>query len=377
MPVARVKTHRRTATATSSDGEAVQKQSVSGAAQIRNKDLPVFTRALGAMLAGGLPLVEALHALELQTSTRRFAAVIRRIRYNVETGHRLAYALSQFPQIFGRMYTSMLRTGELSGRLAETLERIADYLESAADLRHRVRSAMMYPIIVGCIALLVAAAIMIWIMPAFEKIYIDLGGTLPFATHVLIVISRGVREHALAVLGVVIILWIAGRLFKRTEAGATALDSFALKVPVFGPLTEKLALCRFAESLSQLIESGIAITQALEVSAMAAGNRVLTRAIMAARSRVEGGDTLCEALRRVHKFPPLMIQMLTAGERTGKLDDMLKRTGEFYRNEVMITLKGLTSAVEPLMIAVLGVLVGGMVVCMFLPIFRLHEIVAF
>ena len=377
MPIAKTNTAGNATNGGTNGAGTIHSHRVSGAAQIRNNELPVFTRALAAMLSSGLPLMEALQALEAQTGTRRFAAVIRRIRYTIETGHRLAFAMAQFPGIFNTMYVSMLRTGELSGRLAETLERIADYLESSAELRHRVRSAMTYPIVVACIAGMVAGVIMIWIVPAFEKIYADLGGTLPAATRALIFISQTLRRQGLLVFCGLVLAWIGFRLFKRTDTGAVAVDAMILKMPVFGPLAEKVALCRFAETLAQMLESGVSIIQALELSALATGNRVLTRSILAARTAVEGGETICEALRRQRRFPPLLIQMLTAGERAGRMDDMLQRTAGFYRNEVMITLKGLTAAIEPMMITILGLLVGGMGVCLFIPIFKLHEVVAF
>ncbi len=339
--------------------------------------LAPFTRGLSAMLDAGLPLDHALEAMQEQVELRPFRTILRHVRASVMYGNRLSAAMSLYPAIFDKVYISMLRSGETSGRMAETLEQIAEHLEASADLRHKVQSAMMYPIAVGSIAVLLTVAIMIWIVPAFERIYADFGGTLPMATRGLIAVSTFIREKLLLFIATVLLVAIAFRTFRKTRPGRYACDRAMLGVPVFGALMQKVALARFTESISQMLHNGVPILQAIDLAEDVIDNAVLGKDMHRARIAVEQGSTFSTALRQSRWYPPMLIQMLGTGEKTGRMDEMLERVSRFYRNEVTVTVNGLTSLIEPLLIVFLGVIIGGMVLCMFIPIFRLTEIVRF
>jgi len=329
------------------------------------------------MLQAGLPVVQCLRSLEEQSESKTFRHVIGQISKAVEYGNKLSSAMSLFPDIFDTMYTSMLKTGEISGQLAETMESLATHLEESADLRRQVQSALMYPVAVAAIAMLLATLIMLFIVPAFDTIYQDLGGELPTATKLLIAASNILRHHILwVVVGVIAVVVIIGRL-KRTRRGKYVWDRCMLSLPVFGPLMQKVALARFTESFSQMLNHGIPILRALTLSGDVMGNEVMKKALEEAGTAVEQGETLSSILRKSKWYPPLLINMLATGEKTGKVDELLERVATFYRNEVSVVLKGMTSLIEPMLIVFLGVVIGGMVVCMFIPIFKLHELVKF
>jgi type IV pilus assembly protein PilC len=348
-----------------------------GASRIRSDELPAFTRGVAAMLEAGLPLIACLQAMEEQVKSAAFRHALQSIRTSVQYGNRLSMAMSSFPDIFDDIFVSMLRTGEISGKLPETLERLADHLESAADLRHKVQSALMYPIAVAGIATLLACAIMIWIVPAFERIYIDLGGRLPAPTRALIACSHALRTHGIIIVIACVCFVLGVQHARHTPKGAYFWDRILLQLPVFGVLMQKIALARFAEAMSQMVHNGVSILKAIELSSRVTNNKVLSRVLDRAHREVEQGAPFSTTLRQSRWYPQLLVQMLAIGERTGRMDDMLERVGKFYRNEVTVMLKGLTSLIEPLLIVFLGVVVGGMVVCMFIPIFRLHELVKF
>jgi len=355
----------------------VQKRFVFGAMRMRNKELPAFARELATMLGAGISLDEALHTLAEESEGPAFRIVLRNVRESVMRGTSLTAALAQYPAIFDPMFVQMLRSGEVSGALTETLERLASYLEFSAELRRKVGAAMMYPVLVVAIALTLFTCMMVWIVPAFEQIYQDLGGALPGPTQLLVNVSRGVRANGVWVFlgGLVGVLTLA-RL-RHTDWGGHIYDRLALHVPVFGTIRQKTALTRFAQSLAQMLRNGIPILNALELSGVVTGNRVFERAIRNARLKVARGETLSSALRRERCFPRMVVKMIAVGEKTGKTDAMLERVGRFYGQEVAAMLTALTSLVEPMLIVFVGLLVGGIVLGMFLPIFKLHEIVVF
>lgn len=359
------------------DGTPVRIERTAGGHAIRIRELPVFTRSLAAMLSAGLPVTQALNATEEQVESHAFRAVLGRVRTAVQCGNSLSAAMSLFPDVFDEMYVSMLRTGEVSGRMAETLERLATHQERAAELRHAVRTALMYPAAVAMVAFVLTGAILVWIVPAFERIYADLGGTLPGPTLVLIGASRLLRDHALPTLAIALSVSLAVKLGRRTPWGAYAWARAELALPAFGALFLRLSLARFAEALSQMLSNGIPILRALDLAGRAVGNRVIERSVARLRDAVERGDTLSAAMKATGRYPALMVQFVATGERTGQMDSMVERAGKFYENEVAATLRGLTALVEPMLIVVLGLVVGSMVVCLFIPVFRLHELVRF
>ena len=369
------KAETKTAASPGAGGRRKARKKIPGAKKIVMKELPPFTRQLGAMLSSGLPVVQTLVALEEQTNNQVFKTVIQGVRTNIEGGASFSEALGQYPDVFDDLYVNMLRAGESGGLLAETTSRIAAYLEASQRLRRKVKSAMMYPSIVMTVAILLAASMIIWIVPVFASIYSDFGANLPGPTQFLVNVSNAMRKNALAAVAIVVAISIAFGRFKRTERGSYLMDAFALKFPLIGELVSKVALARFASTFAQLTRSGVPILQAMEIVSFATGNKVLGKSILEARATVEQGELLSVALEKSKAYPRLMIHMLSAGEKTGKVDDMLQRISEFYSDEVETALGGLTSMIEPLLMVFLGVLIGGIVLCMFLPIFKMHEIV--
>ncbi len=355
---------------------ASKKKKIPGAKKIQLKELPAFTRQLGAMLSAGLPVVQTLDALREQNSNKVFQNVIAGVKAQIEGGASFSEALSQYPDIFDELYINMLRAGESGGLLAETTTRIAAFLESSMRLRRKVKSAMMYPSIVMTVALLLAAAMIIWIVPIFASIYTDFGAKLPGPTQFLVNVSDGMRKYAIYVAIVLVGIGIGFGKFKKTERGAFLWDGFRLKFPILGELARKVALARFASTFAQLTRSGVPILQTMEIVSFATGNKVLGKIILDARATVERGEPLSVALDKSKAYPRLMIHMLSAGEKTGKVDEMLQKISEFYSDEAETMIGGLTQLIEPLLIVFLGVVIGGIVVCMFLPIFKMHEIIS-
>ena len=374
-------THARSANFTTAQsaagaGRKAKKKKTPGAKKIRIKELPGFTRQMGAMLSSGLPVVQTLDALQDQCSNKVFQTVIAGVRTQIEGGASFSEALGQYPDIFDELYIAMLRAGESGGLLAETTTRIATFLEASIRLRRKVKSAMMYPSIVMTVAFGIATGMILWIVPIFASIYGDFGAKLPGPTQFLMNLSNTMRHNALPVIAVIVAISIAFGKFKATERGAYFVDGLRLKMPVFGDLARKVALRRFCSTFASLTRSGVPILQTMEIVAFATGNKVLGKIILDARATVERGEPLSVALDKSKAYPRMMIHMLSAGEKTGKVDDMLQKISEFYAEEAETMLAGLTSLIEPLLIVFMGVVIGGIVVCMFMPIFKMHEIVS-
>jgi type IV pilus assembly protein PilC len=353
-----------------------KKKGVAGAGKIRAKELPVFTRQLSAMLNSGMPVVHCLMTLDEQCTNKAFKEVIVGIRTQIEGGAMLSESLLAYPDIFDELYVNMFKAGETGGMLAETASRIATYLEARNRMLRKVKSAMMYPSIVMCVALSIAAGLITFIVPVFARIFSDFGSKLPGPTQFLVDVSDLVRNNGLMVLLGLVGLIIGFGKFKNTERGKYILDGLKLKFPVVGDLTTKIAMARFSSTFAQLTRSGVPILQALEIVGYAMGNKVLGKTILDAKIVVERGEPLSSALRKDKKFPLILVNMLTAGEKTGKVDDMLDRIADIYNDEVEAMLSGLTSLIEPLLMVFLGVLIGGIVACMFLPIFKMHEVIS-
>ncbi|MBN1672606.1 MAG: type II secretion system F family protein, partial [Kiritimatiellae bacterium] len=348
-----------------------------GAKKIRNKELPAFTRQLSAMLGAGMSIVATLDGLHEQTGNKNFKIVIEGLKASIEGGASFSEALLNFPDVFEDLYVNMIRSGETSGQLAETAARVAGFLESSARLKRKVKSAMAYPVIVLCIALGIAALMIIFIVPVFSQMFADFGAELPGPTQFLVDLSGLIRHNALIVSVILIAGIVAFKKWRNTPAGAYAMDKLALKIPVIGMLTQKVAISRFARTFAQLSRSGVPILSTLEIVAGATGNKVLGKAIKESRLTVERGEPLSTALVKCPFFPRLLIHMLAAGEKTGKIDDMMQNIADFYDDEVETMLEGLMSLMEPLLIVFLGVIIGGIVICMFMPIFKMHEVVQF
>ncbi|MCF7837475.1 MAG: type II secretion system F family protein [Candidatus Marinimicrobia bacterium] len=349
---------------------------VPGARKIVQKELPTFSRQIAAMLESGMPLVQSLSALEEQTQNKAFRLVIIGVRQRVEGGAMFSDALAEYPDVFDELYVSMMRAGESGGMLAEIAGRVASYLESSARLRRKVKSAMMYPVTVMILALTMATAMVIWLVPVFSGIYEDFGANLPGPTKALMNLSNFIRGNGLVVAGVVAAIIYGFQRFKKSEKGAYLLDHMRLRFPLVGELALKISLGRFASTFAQLIHSGVPILEALDIVAYAVGNRVISRIILGAKGTIESGELLSTELMKHKILPRMMVFMLAAGEKTGKMDEMLEKVGQFYDDEVEATLEGLTAIIEPLLMVFLGVVVGGIVLCIFMPIFKLSDIIS-
>jgi type IV pilus assembly protein PilC len=329
------------------------------------------------MMDAGLPLVQSLTALEEQTDSQTFKPVLRHTMEQVEQGNAFSEALANHPKVFGKLYVSMVEAGETGGLLPEILDRLASYLESTARLKKKVKSAMSYPVIVCFIALSIALFLMIKVIPIFADIFKDFGAQLPVPTQILIDISNFIRAYFLLAAGAVGGLVFGLVKLKRTKAGTAVWDRAKLRMPVFGKLVHKIAISRFARTFAALLRSGVPILETLRIVGQSAGNTVVEVAVEKTASSIEHGDNLAEALGQHAIFPPMLVKMISAGEQTGKVDVMLEKLSDFYDEEIEAMLSGLTSLIEPLLIVFLGVVVGSIVICMFLPIFKLNQIVQF
>jgi type IV pilus assembly protein PilC len=345
--------------------------------KVKAQDLVVFTRQLATMMDAGLPLVQSMTALEEQTDSPAFKPVLRNITENVEQGRAFSEALAEHPKVFTRLYVSMVEAGETGGLLAEILDRLASYLEATARLKKKVKSAMTYPVIVCFIALSIALFLIVKVIPIFAGIYKDFGAALPTPTQILINISDVIRNYFILAVGAFGGLIFGFVRFIHTKVGGAMWDRAKLRMPVFGKLIHKIAISRFARTFAALLRSGVPILETLRIVGQSSGNTVVETAVERTAASIERGDNLAVALGQHAIFPPMLVRMVSAGEQTGKVDVMLEKISDFYDEEIEATLSSLTSLIEPLLIVFLGVVVGSIVICMFLPIFKLNQIVQF
>ena len=335
------------------------------------KNLAVFTRQFSVMIDAGLPLVQCLEILGSQEDNKNFAAVILQTRADVEGGASLADAMKKHPKTFDPLYTNMIAAGEAGGILDTILKRLATYIEKAVKLAGQVKSAMIYPVAVIVIAGIVVGVILWKVIPTFAQLFSGLGAELPLPTRVVIALSDNlVKFFPVLVVGVGV-LGYAFRQYYSTENGRRTIDRVTLKAPVLGPIMRKIAVARFCRTLSTLISSGVPILDGLEITARTSGNAIVEDAIMTTRKSIERGETISAPLKETAVFPPMVTQMIGVGEATGALDTMLAKIADFYEEEVDTAVAGLLTLLEPLMIAVLGVVVGGIVIAMYMPIFDL------
>jgi len=357
-------------------GAKIYKRKVPGAANIVAKELPAFSRQLSAMLSAGMPIVASLSALHEQIPNPNFKNVIGHVKQSIENGAAFSDALKGFPTVFDDLFINMIRGGEQGGQLAETIGRIADFLENTAKMRRKVKSALSYPVAVMCIAGALAIGMILFIVPVFEDMFRSFGKALPKPTQFLIDMSKGLKHYGPLIIPVIVGIVYAFRKWKNTDSGKFVLSRIYLKLPVIGPVVQKVAMARFARTFAQLIHSGVPILTALEISAGATGNKVVEKAVREGQATVEKGETLSSCLATKPCFSPILVHVLAAGEKTGKIDEMMDNIATFYEDEVDAMLSGLTSLLEPLLVVFLGVVIGGIVVSMFLPIFKMSELVS-
>ena len=356
--------------------EKIGKKGKTAGGSVALADLVIFTRQLATMIDAGLAMVQSLQALADQTTNKVMRDVIRDVCTRVEGGDSFSEALQKHPKVFSRLYVCMVAAGEKGGLLAEILARLATYLENAARLRKKVKSAMMYPTVVTVVAILITIFLLVKVVPVFGEIFASFGAKLPAPTQFLIDISNLVKKWLVLVLvgGAGIVYgWL---YFIKTPPGRQFWDSRRIKLPIFGSIAHKICLARFTRTLASLIRSGVPILEVLQIVSQTVGNVIMEKAIKVASSDIERGESISAALAKHPVFPSMIIRMITAGEQTGKIDNMLERISDFLDEEIETTLAGLTSLIEPILIVFLGVVIGGMVICMFLPIFKMGEIVS-
>jgi type IV pilus assembly protein PilC len=341
------------------------------AKKVPAKNLAVFTRQFSVMIDAGLPLVQCLEILGNQEEDKNFAAVILAVRADVEGGASLADAMKKHPKVFDALYSNMIAAGEAGGILDGILKRLAVYIEKAVKLKSQVKSAMIYPVAVIVIAAIVVGAILWKVIPTFASLFAGLGAELPLPTRIVIAASNMLVAFMPYLIAAGVAIAFAFKRYYATDGGRRTVDALMLKVPVLGAVLRKIAVARFCRTMATLMASGVPILDGLEITARTAGNATIEDAIMVTRKSIERGETIAAPLKQTGVFPPMVVQMIGVGEATGALDTMLSKIADFYEEEVDAAVAGLLTLLEPLMIAFLGGVVGGIVIAMYLPIFGL------
>jgi type IV pilus assembly protein PilC len=343
--------------------------------KVKDKEMAIFTRQFSTMIDAGLPLVQCLTVLAEQSESKNLRGVTASVARGVEQGSTLAESLRKHPRTFDDLFTNLVEVGETGGILDIVLQRLAVYIEKAAALKRKVKSAMVYPASIMGVAFMVVVFMLTFVIPTFTTMFKDLGADLPLPTKIVVWLSEFVRSYILIIIAAIVSAVFALRSYYRTETGRSTIDALLLKVPVMGTLIRKVAVARFTRTLGTLVQSGVPILEGLRITARTAGNRVVEKAVLQCRAAVTEGKTLADPLRSSGVFPPMVTQMISVGEQTGALDAMLAKIADFYDDEVDTAVTTLTSLLEPMMIVFLGVIIGGLVVAMYLPIFRLVTLV--
>jgi len=343
--------------------------------KVKDKEMAIFTRQFSTMIDAGLPLVQCLNILADQSESKNLRDVTTRVARDVEAGSSLAEAFRKHPKTFDDLFTNMVEVGESGGILDVVLQRLSVYIEKAAALKRKIKAAMIYPLTIVSVAAIVVIFMLTFVIPTFATMFKNLGAELPLPTKIVLWMSDFVQAWILVILAALGAGIYALRRYYRTEAGKSLIDALLLKLPVFGTLIRKVSVARFTRTLGTLISSGVPILEGLRITARTAGNKVVEKAVLNCRAVVTAGGTITEPLKTSTVFPPMVIQMINVGEQTGALDAMLGKIADFYDDEVDTAVGALTALLEPMMIVFLGVVIGGLVVAMYLPIFRLVTLV--
>ena len=345
--------------------------------KVRPRDMVVFSRQFATMINSGVPILQSLNVMAQQTENKKLKRKLYEIRNDVEGGSSLYEAMSKHRDVFDDLYVNMVDAGEVGGVLDVVLDRLAGYIEKAASLKSKVKGAMIYPAVVVTVAILVITVIMVFVIPTFAKMFADFGSALPLPTQIVINISNWFKENiGYLILGVILFVVVFRLLYKRVEPFKIFIDRAILFLPVFGPLLRKVAVARFSRTFSTMISSGVPILQALDIVAKTSGNKTIELGVLDAKKSIAEGQTISEPLEDTGVFPPMVIHMISIGETTGALDTMLEKIADFYDDEVDNAVSALTSLIEPLMIVFLGVVVGGLVISLYLPIFKIAGVVS-
>ena len=338
---------------------------------VNEKTIAIFTRQFSVMIDAGLPLVQCLQILGEQQEHKAFQRVILQVREDVEAGSSLANAMKKHPQAFSDLFVNMVAAGEAGGILDTVLQRLATYIEKAARLKAQVKSALIYPAAVIAIAVLVVYIILWKVIPVFATLFISLGAELPLPTRIVVAMSNFIGRFWWAILAAVAATAFFIRRYYETENGKMAIDRLLLRSPIIGMILRKIAVARFCRTLGTLLSAGVPVLEALDITARTSGNAVIEQAILQVRKAVEEGKTIAEPLKATEQFPPMVVQMISVGETTGAMDTMLSKIAEFYEEEVDLAIAGLMRLIEPVIIFFLGVVIGGIVISMYMPMFDL------
>jgi type IV pilus assembly protein PilC len=347
-----------------------------GSKKIATKDLVVFTRQFATMIDSGLPLVQCLDILSSQQENKTFKDILLKVKESVESGSTFSDALGKHPKAFDQLYVNLVAAGETGGILDTILSRLAAYIEKAMKLKKQVKGAMVYPATIMSIAVIVVGVILVFVIPTFAKMFADFGGDLPAPTKIVIAMSNFLQRYILVIIAAFVLFKMALSKFYATPKGQKIMDRLALKTPIVGPLVRKVSVAKFTRTLGTMISSGVPIMDGLEIVAKTAGNKIVEEAIYNVRQAISEGKTMAEPLAACGVFPPMVVQMISVGEATGAMDAMLNKIADFYDDEVDDAVGALTSMMEPLLMVFLGTVVGGLVVAMYLPIFKLAGAVA-
>jgi type IV pilus assembly protein PilC len=345
-------------------------------AKVKQAEIGIFTRQFSVMLDAGLPLVQCLEAIAQQQENKNFRAVLEKVRADVESGSTLADAMAQHPKVFDSLYTNMVAAGEAGGILDTILQRLSIFIEKIVKLKSALRSAMMYPAVILSIAVIVVGIILWKVVPIFRTLFEGFGVELPLATRVVIGASAIVESYFLFIIGGVVLIFIAFQRYYKTENGRRVIDRIFLKTPVLGDIIRKIAVARFTRTLATLLSSGVPILEGLEITAKTAGNSILEDVLRQTRRSIEEGKSMSEPMRQSNFFPILVTQMVSVGESTGELDNMLVKVADYYEEEVDTIVANMLTILEPVMMVVMGVIVGGIVIAMYLPLFKLISVLS-
>jgi len=343
--------------------------------KVTTRDVVIFTRQLSTMIDAGLPLVQSLEILGNQQENPTFKNVMVEIKLDVETGTTFADAMKKHPHAFDNLFCNMIEAGEIGGILDTILSRLAEFMEKAMTLKKKVKGAFTYPVICLCIAAVILGVILIFVVPAFEKMFADFGAALPVPTQIVVGMSRFVKSNFIYGVAGMMALAFAFKQYRKTDKGEYNTDAISLKLPVFGDLIMKVSIAKFTRTLGTMLSSGVPILEALTVVAKTAGNRVIETAVFRVADSISEGRSIAEPLEETGIFPNMVVQMISVGESTGALDAMLSKIADFYDEEVDQAVENLTAMIEPFMMVFLGGMVGGLVVAMYLPIFKMGEVV--
>ncbi|MFH2012940.1 MAG: type II secretion system F family protein [Pseudomonadota bacterium] len=344
--------------------------------KVTEKDLVVFTRQFATMIDAGLPLVQSLDILSSQQENKTFQNILTGIKEDIEGGSTFTDALKKYPDLFDELYVNLVAAGETGGILDSILNRLANYIEKAMKLKKKVKGAMVYPASIVAVAIIVVVVLLVFVIPVFQKMFAEFGAALPLPTQIVIKISDIAKSSILYIAAGLFVSGVAFKRFYSTEKGKTIVDDYILHLPVFGPLIRKVAVAKFTRTLGTMISSGVPILDGLDITAKTAGNKTVEKAVYQTKAGISEGRTIAEPLGESNVFPPMVVRMIAVGEATGALDAMLEKIADFYDDEVDAAVENLTALLEPMLMVFLGVVLGGLVIAMYLPIFKMAAAIA-